>query len=206
MKYILITIMIAAFVALSGCGSEPTEEGTVIEHEPEDGDMEVVVTDESDNASQDADPSDDQADDNNETDAKSLLEQMNKDAGLIDNNSDSDDEDSGNETDTGDNETSEEDEEAGIHEITMINFQGEPEDIEIDVGDTVKWTSEQPNFRHRINILRYEDDGTKSRPLLDPGMDLLNGQTVEHIFNKTGEYLWYSTTNYPGTSGDVTVE
>ncbi|MBD3248644.1 hypothetical protein GF336_01190 [Candidatus Woesearchaeota archaeon] len=201
MKYISSMILIAALITLSGCGSETTEEGAIVDHGPEEGNVDVVVTDETDNESDDSGTDNSQEDD---TDTKALLEQMNEDAGLVEDDTE-DDENSVNETDTENNETSE-DAEPGIHEITMINFQGEPEDLEIEVGNTVKWTSEQPNFRHRINIMRYEEDGTKSDPLLDPGMELLNGQTVEHIFNETGEYMWYSTTNYPDTSGDITVE
>jgi len=92
-----------------------------------------------------------------------------------------------------------------VHDIEIINFAGKPEYLTINVGDTVKWTSSQSNYRHRIGVF-YQDvlEGRKVF-LIKPEVQILDGESTEYTFLEEGEYTWYSATNYPETEGTITV-
>ena len=104
-------------------------------------------------------------------------------------------------------EEDEEETETGNYTIELINMRGEPEkNIDIGIGSSVTFISRQPNYVHRIQLRLKFENGSKGDFLLDPSAALHEDEEFTYIFYDDGEYEWYSKTNYPVTSGTITVE
>jgi plastocyanin len=115
-----------------------------------------------------------------------------------------------NTTETADNSTASTETTAatpGVTEITIENMKSMPQNANIKLGDTVKWTSKQPNYRHIIYVRVLTEDGAH-KPVAGP-MAILNGESCEYAFNMTGTYDYYSSPCLKLTScavkGDIVV-
>lgn len=99
-------------------------------------------------------------------------------------------------------------EETGPEEYTieLINMRGKPEkDLNIKIGDSVTWISRQPNYVHRIQLREKLDSGTYGETILDPVASLKINESFTYQFEDAAVFQWYSKTNYPTTSGTITV-
>ena len=91
-----------------------------------------------------------------------------------------------------------------LHIIIIDNFLGNPEDVNIKVGDIVRFVNEQDNFKHIIGIREWID-GEYERAPIDDYNPILTGESYEYMFKVPGDYLWFSKANYPRTSGQIKV-
>lgn len=131
-------------------------------------------------------------------DNKALIEQLMKEKGL--------DATEDNEEETEKNE-SEETTEEGNYTIEIINMRGEPEkNLDIKAGDSVTWISRQQNYVHRIQLRLKLDNGGYGNYILEPSVSLKMNESFTYQFEEAGKFQWYSKTNYPTTSGYITVE
>ena len=89
--------------------------------------------------------------------------------------------------------------------ITITEFKGEPEDIDIARGERIEWENNQSSFVHVIMIRKDLGEGYYGEHYGEP-LRLVPGDTVEYEFTKKGKYQWYSKTRYPKTSGEIIVE
>ena len=218
-KTILIAIsLLACMFVLSGCGTETAKNETVQNSDnmtPIGNETSANATGQTGNATAednralieqlmkekglaDEEETTHEEEETNETaDNRALIEQLMKEKGLID-----------NETDNGTNATEEEPESETPTNFTIeiIHMRGEPEkDLDIKAGSSVTWISRQPNYVHRIQIKIKSDTGIFKEDVLDDPVGLLENESFAYTFDDAGIYKWMSLTNYPTTSGVITV-
>ena len=90
-----------------------------------------------------------------------------------------------------------------IRESVIENLKATPENFNIKIGDTIKWTSQQKNYKHIIIIRSLNEDNYKKN-IAGPFI-LLEGESVEYTFEEEGAYDWFSKPAYTKVSGDITV-
>ncbi len=179
--YLVGILAIVLLLALSGCKT-----GEVVNPD---------VVEETSNETEEAGGSEDE-----EIDVKALLNQLSEEAGL--------------ETDDGEdevNESEESDEEeitsSDVKEVTIVNFKGIPEDFDIAVGTTVKWTNEMDNFMQIIVIYPQKNDSNKYEQMpVNDIIELLHGESYEYTFENAGTFKWGSKTKFDKIVGIITVE
>ncbi|MBW2965681.1 hypothetical protein KY342_01100 [Candidatus Woesearchaeota archaeon] len=188
LDYLKIIIMVCLLVLVSGCGKETDDENVVENIDGDESSDSAEESEESDSTEENSDVVIIEYDEETGTNADLVAELM-KD--LVDE----------------DNADEEEEEEEVVisedQEIVIENFRGDPKDIVVEKGMTVKFTSLMPNFKHVIQIRKKKADNTYETPI-NVGV-ILEGETCEYIFEEEGTYQWLSKTNYPVTSGTVTV-
>ena len=193
-KIIIAVLLIACLVLLAGC-TQTNEENIQTSDEMDTiDDNATEETADNETADNDSIETTDEIIDENRTaeDNQALIAQLMEEQGLVD--------EDGNETD-------EEEDTDGNWTIEIIHMRGEPEkDFTIDLGDSVTFISRQPNYIHRIQLREKLENGAFDSTLLDPAVSLKNNESFTYIFEKAGKFQWYSKTNYPTTSGYITVE
>ena len=90
-----------------------------------------------------------------------------------------------------------------VRESIIENLKATPENFNIKIGDTIKWTSQQKNYKHIIIIRSLNEDNYKKN-IAGPFI-LLEGESVEYTFEEEGAYDWFSKPAYTKVSGDITV-
>jgi len=191
MKRIIIAICVLMSILLI-IGCSPDIENSSVQSSDN---MSVIDNTTEDSSDDEADDSTDESDeDRTATDNQALIDQLMAEQNLDD------------ETDEDDNETEEESND-GNWTIELIHMKGEPEkDITINAGDSVIFISRQPNYVHRIQLREKLESGAFNSTLLDPAVPLTEDDEFTYTFEETGKFQWYSKTNYPTTSGYITVE
>jgi len=192
-KIIIAVLLIICLVLLVGCSQ--TNEENVKTSDEMDAIDDNTTEETTDNETIDEDSDDTTEVDENRTaeDNQALIAQLMEEQGLVDEN------------DSETNETEEDDD--GNWTIEIIHMRGEPEkDLDIKVDDSVTFISRQPNYIHRIQLREKLENGAFDSTLLDPAVSLKNNESFTYTFEKAGKFQWYSKTNYPTTSGYITVE
>lgn len=193
LNYLNAIIMICLLILVSGCQSQ--EDENVVEDINEVGDnsssvviIENTVTGEDSEIadSEEADDSEVSEDDQTGGTSADLVEELMQD--LVSDDTGTEEEE----------ETVSEDQ-----EIIIEYFRGDPKDLTIEQGATVKFTNNMPNFKHVMQVRKKKDDGTYEHPIT-VGV-ILEGESAEYTFDETGTFQWLSATNYPITSGRITV-
>jgi plastocyanin len=82
------------------------------------------------------------------------------------------------------------------HEVTIKDMAFDPDKLDIQVGETVKWTNEDDRD-HTVNC-KQKENGFKSG-------NLGNGDTFEQKFEKAGKYA-YNCSYHPRMKGTITVK
>ena len=195
-KYISIIIMICLLFLVNGCKNDKDNEN-IIENidEIENSDSVKIIGDGESDIVDEAEESSDvviiEYDEVNGTNADVVAELM-KD--LVD-------------EDGGEDETEEEEDVEVVdenQEIIIENFIGDPKDITIEEGTTVKWAN-MMYFKHIIIILPSREDGTYSNNWVNDLKELWHNESYEYIFDEAGKYKWGSKTKFDKTRGIVTV-
>ena len=187
--YIIGIIAIVLLLALSGCKT-----GEVIE-------VDNVVEDEATEEAGGTANSEEE-----DVDVKELIKELSEEAGL-EPEEDTTEESSDDSTETDSSEESdatEEESSTDAKTITIDNFEGTPEDMDIKVGETIKFTNEQENFQHVIGILPEVNGKYSSKPS-NGWHPILPGESYEHKFEEAGRFQWVSKSNYPDTKGEIEV-
>ena len=136
-KYI-IGIFAILLVVLSAC--DKTDDTNVVDELPGEDSEEAEVSSDGGVSEEDTETDDIEIDE--DADMEDIIQQAYEEAGLIDNETEADESDDEEEASSADNE------------IVIESFSiYAPEDLTVSVGDTVRWTSEQPNFRHVIVVV-----------------------------------------------------
>jgi len=184
-NYLVGIIAIILLLALNGCSSGEVIDGAATNEgaggsEGEAEDIEVEVEQDGDS---------EVTEEQQEMDVKDLIKELSEEAGL-----DSDEEEE---------ETAEV--VSGDVSIVIDNFQGDPEDVEIEIGATVTFVNEQENFKHVIGINGWENSKYSSKTIDDEWHPLLPGDSWSYTFEEAGNYRWVSKSNYPDTQGKIIV-
>ena len=74
---------------------------------------------------------------------------------------------------------------AATVEVSMVNFKFEPQNVPINVGDTIKWTNNGTVQHTTTSGTNCTKDGKWDSGLLSPG------QTFSFIFNTAGNFPYY---------------
>ena len=119
---------------------------------------------------------------------KELIEKLSKEQGIV--------------VDEDEEETVAESEDVTI---TIENFEGDPEDVDIKVGTTVTFLNEQENFKHVIGITPWENGKYTSKPIENEWHPILEGESWSYTFEEAGKFRWLSKSNYPDTQGEIEV-
>ncbi len=180
--YIFGLIAIVLLLSISGC----KDAGEVVEDNTTDDGVSGASTAENQNTDT-VDQGNDSTDNN--TDVKDLYDQLSEEAGL----------------DAGEEENSTEDTTETEYTIVITNFKGDPEDIEIKVGDTVTILNEQENFKHVVGFRKEVNGIYSGNKAIDDWHPLIPGESYEYTFEEAGNFQWLSKSNYPGTSGEIKV-
>ena len=180
--------MAVVMLLISGCSTKEEVTGDVVE-ELSDATEEDVVVEENPEVSE--------TEDLEGLSTKEMINKLSEDAGLpVEEES----------TETSANESSEESEtetSATVNEIVIEDLSSSPENLNIKVGDTVKWISNQKNYKHII-IVRSMDDETYKDQVAGP-FALLYTDSAEFTFENTGKYDYYSKPCHDSVNGDITV-
>jgi plastocyanin len=91
-------------------------------------------------------------------------------------------------------------------EIILEYFRGDPKDVTIDVGTTVRWTN-MMHFNHIIIILpKRKDDNTYENRWINEDLEQIwYDESYEYTFNEVGNYKWGSKTKFDITNGKIVV-
>ncbi|MBW2981894.1 hypothetical protein KY343_03385 [Candidatus Woesearchaeota archaeon] len=207
LNYLNITIIICLLILISGCGSSDNdveeEESFIVEDIDEVQNNSVVIIGSGEARSQNSDS----AEETEEEDSNVAVIEYDEETGtnadlvrelmedLVDQDAITEEEDS-----TEDEETVDEE-----REIVIENFRGNPRDIIIEKGTTVKWTNLM-YFKHIIIILPERGDGTfENRWINEDLVELWYEESYEFTFEEEGKYQWGSKTKFDVTKGVVTV-
>jgi plastocyanin len=198
LNYLNVIIMICLLILVSGCGKEKDDENIVesingdAAEEEESSPAEAEESEESDSITEEDDVLVIEYDEETGTNADLVAELM-KD--LVD-------------EDKFEYDTEEEEEEMVVsddNEIVIENFRGNPMDIVIEKGSTVKWTNLM-YFKHIIIILPDQGDGTFGNRWINEDLtELWVNESYEFAFEESGRYQWGSKTKFEVTKGIVTV-
>jgi plastocyanin len=90
-----------------------------------------------------------------------------------------------------------------MHAITIYDFIGEPQNLNIQKGDTVRFINDQRE-KHTIGI-RELVNGEFEKGAIDGYNTISTGDHYDYTFNGPGTYLWFSKGNFPRTSGEIRV-
>lgn len=82
------------------------------------------------------------------------------------------------------------------HDVKINDMAFDPDKLEIQVGETVKWTNEDD--RDHTVTCKQKEGGFKSG-------NLGNGDTFEQKFDKAGKYS-YTCSYHPRMKGTITVK
>jgi plastocyanin len=82
------------------------------------------------------------------------------------------------------------------HDVKIKDMAFDPDKLEIQVGETVKWTNEDD--RDHTVTCKQKENGFKSG-------NLGNGDTFEQKFEKAGKYS-YNCSYHPRMKGTITVK
>jgi plastocyanin len=194
-KYLMGIIMICLLVFVNGCSKGTGGSGFVVDNIDEVSGSDTVDIVEDDVQDSDSNEQDDvvviEYDD--ETNAELVAELM-KD--LVDEDKQTEEE----------QEQDEDTESTGEKkEIIIENFRGDPKDITIEKGTTVKWTN-MMYFNHIIIILPKRDDNTYSNSWINKDLEQLwYEESYEYTFDEVGNYKWASKAKFDITNGKVAV-
>lgn len=90
-------------------------------------------------------------------------------------------------------------------EIIINNFRGDPSDLNVEKGTTVKWINKM-HFQNVIIILPQEEDSSGySNKWINDIKKLWINESYEYTFNQTGKYQWGSKTDFDHIQGIITV-
>lgn len=200
-KYLIGIIMICLLVFVNGCSKGDDSNNLIVDdlNEVSGSTVEDEVQD-SEAESQDSDSNDQDDIVVIEYDAETNAELV---AELMKDLVDEDQTEVGTEEDSGEDSTEEVASEE--KEIILENFRGDPKDITIKKGTTVKWTN-MMYFNHIIIILPKRDDNTyENRWINDDLEQLWYDESYEYTFDEVGNYKWGSKTKFDITNGKVAV-
>jgi len=111
------------------------------------------------------------------------------------------------ETTTNDSQETADSSAAGtVHDVTIENMAGNPEDLDINIGDTIRWTNKMPNFAQIIIILPKNEDGTYAKKEINVLNKTLTLESYSYTFNDEGTFKWGSKTNFDKINGIITVK
>jgi len=194
-KYLNTIIIVCLLILISGCGGKKddmTSENIVQSIDDGQDDSVVIVgsgevRDTDSNTADSGDESDVVVIDGTGTDpdfVRDLIEDLVGDTTTVD------------EADAGD-EVSEE------REIIIENFRGNPKDLTVEAGTTVKWTN-MMYFQHIIIILP-EEDGIFSNRWINDLKEIWYEESYEYTFEEPGKYQWGSKSKFDITKGLIIV-
>lgn len=197
-RLIFGVIVIAFLFMISGCSQENGEvvdEDTLQGTAGEGGPEQAEETDE--DATEDiVEEVEDTAENlTEETDVKELIKELSEEAGLDTENM------------TEEEEETEVEEEATAENRTVVidNYKGVPSDFSITAGTTVTFMNEQENFKHIVGIRKWEGTRYPQTTVDGDYHPVLPGDSWSYTFEEAGKYQWLSKSNYPDTSGEITV-
>lgn len=178
----LIGILIILLVALSSCA---TIETNVVDELPGESGDEVVVI-----SSEEGAVIEEETEETNETNVSALIQEAYEEAGLIEN----------------DTEETEEETVTSTNRILIEYFKGYPEDMSIDVGESITWTNMMDNFKHLVIVLPYDEvDQSYSIVPINDLQYILKNDMYTYTFNESGTYKWGSKTRFDKVQGIITV-
>jgi len=190
MKRIMIAIfLICVLVLIVGC--EKTGQTVNVAKEEQEGKLIKVKeqsveihkptsTPTSVPSTQDSDSQDQQQNLSNEE----LIEQLSEGKGFVNESADVDE--------SSDEDDSEQSTDSESETILILNFKGNPSELEVKAGTTVIWENADV-YGHVIGIFKVIE-----------GPMLKKGETWSYIFNEPGNYTWMSM-GHPKTNGNVIV-
>ena len=97
-------------------------------------------------------------------------------------------------------------------EVAVVNIAYEPDPVEVSVGDTVTWTSEDQGVRHTVTsgdpageTVPGVSEGEASKPdgVFDGALDDA-GATFSFTFEKSGTFAYFCEV-HPSMTGEVVV-
>jgi len=178
-KYIAGIIAIVLLVVLSGCQKADVEVSG------------ATVKDRTDNLTG-KEETNKTEDSNDGLSTKELIDKLTEEAGL-----DSEKED----------EAAKETSKAVSEEatITIINFKGEPADLNIKVGTTVTWKNDMDNMIQIIVILPKREGGVYSSKEINELVRIMPGDSYSFTFTEEGSYKWGSKTKFDKIYGFIEV-
>jgi plastocyanin len=200
-KYLIGIIMICLLVFVNGCSKGDDSDNLVVD------DLNEVSGSAVDDNRQDSEAESQDSDSNEQDDVvvieydaetnAELVAELMKD--LVDEDqTEEDTEEDGSEDST--EEVADEEK-----EIILDNFRGDPKDVTIEKGTTVKWTN-MMHFSHVIIILPKRDDNTYENRWINEDLEQLwYDESYEYTFNEVGNFKWGSKTKFDITNGKVVV-
>lgn len=199
-KNILGLFAVLCILMVSGCGNDSVPEDSIedivedsttviekVESQNESEDMVDTVEDPAD-----ADKDAEESQEKNMT-TEEMIEKLSKEKGLIE-DEDSESESSENESDSTASTGT---------EIVIEGLSPSPENLNINAGDTVTWTSKQKNYRHIIMVRSIDESGSKDE-FAGPFV-ILYGESANLTFEEPGKYDYYSKPCYEAVNGEIVV-
>lgn len=171
---------IIAVILLSGCEKGEID-GNVVDELPDDngtGQDSVTVTEEQSSETEGLEG----------LTTQEMIDKLSEEQGL-------DTEDTSEEPADDANESEEENETStsgNLREIVINDLAANPEDLVIKIGDTVKWTSQQKNYKHILIVFSLNDEDYRDQ-IAGP-FELLYGDSAEHTFDREGMFQYWSKT------------
>jgi plastocyanin len=192
MKWNIIFVIGIVLLLLAGCAEKKEAATNVVENLPGEnatngqaGEASAAVEDETK--------------DLEGLSTKEMIEKLSKEAGIETNSTETE---SAAEETNATNETAEA-AAPGVTEIVIESLNKfDPKDPTIKVGETIKWTSNQVNFQHVINVQSENQDNYNQIVFKSV---LKYNQSVEFKFEKAGTYTWVSTSSNRYVQGTIKV-
>jgi len=176
-KYTILVISIIAMLLINGCSGNGTEENVVkdIDDATENSAIEITET---------HGGSETNEDDTEESDEEETTDE------------ETDDEEEEESDDTEETTATED-----VTELLIADMTVTPKNVNIELGDTIRWTSKQKNFKH---IIVVKSTGLDTEMVGGPFI-LLNGDSAEFTFNMTGTFEYFSKPAYNYVTGEIVV-